>query len=92
MRRISLFTALLTFSCTTELQTVSEPNDIIPRDAYICMHACVYDLRLYLIKFKIRISLDLWSFGSYCSDLFATKNQKIQKKKFKSTLKDLKFF
>ena len=55
---------------------------IIPRDAY--MHVYTYirsSINIYLIKFKIMISLDLWSlFGSYCSDLFATKNQKIQKK------------
>lgn len=37
MRRIYLFTALLTFSCTTELQTVSEPKNIIPKDTFVML-------------------------------------------------------
>ena len=37
MRKYYLYISLLTLSCTTELQTVSEPNDIIPRDTFVIL-------------------------------------------------------
>jgi len=37
MRKYYLYISLLTLSCTTELQTVSEPKDVIPKDTFVML-------------------------------------------------------